>query len=52
MAVSHFPEKGGVADVEKTGTYGTAVFGVSGGYAVRTDHKSVLTARLAPKRST
>ena len=49
-AVSHFPEKGGDADAEETGTYGTAVSGVYSGDAVRTDHKSALAARKPPGR--
>ena len=47
-AVSHFPERGGDADVEETTVHGTAVPGVSGGNAVHTDHKGVLAARVAP----
>ena len=53
--VVHFPEiesKGGDADVEKTAVLGTPVSGVSGACAVHTDHKSVLTVRLVPERST
>ena len=39
-------------DVEKTAVHGTPVSDVSGPLGVDTDHKSVLTARLEPKRST
>ena len=51
-AVSHSLAKGGEADVERTAVLGTPVSGVSGACAVHTDHKSVLTVRLAPERST
>lgn len=51
-AVGYFPEKGGGADVEKAAALCAAVPGMSGGDAVHTHHRSVLTARLAPERST
>ena len=53
--VVHFPEivsKGGDADVEKTAVRSTPVSGVPGLLGLHTDHKSVLTVRLVPERST
>ena len=51
-AVSHSLEKGGEADVEKTGNRIPAVPALPGMGVVHTDHRSVLTARLQPERST
>ena len=51
----HFPEivsKGGEADVEKASSRLAAVLGIRGAGDALTYHKSVLTARLGPKRST
>jgi len=38
--------------VEKTVVLGTPVSGVFGLWGLHTDHKSVLTVRLVPERST
>lgn len=53
--VVHFPEiasKGGDADVEKTVVFDTPISGMFCTLGIHTDHKSVLTVRLAPERST
>ena len=47
-----FRSTGRDAEVEASRTGGSALSGVSGLRAVHTVHKSVLTAWLAPKRST
>lgn len=52
QAVSHSLAKGGEANVEKTGVRGTPVSGVAGPVGLHTDHRSVLTVRIAPERST
>ena len=51
-AVSYSPVKGGEADVEKESNPAAAGPRARGAGDDPTYHKSVLTARLAPKRST
>ena len=53
--VVHFPEivsRGGEADVEKAGFRPAAVLGIRGTGDALPYHKSVLTVRLEPERST
>ena len=51
-AVGHSLVKGGEADGKETIVHCTSISGVSGFLGLHTDHKSVLTVRPVPERST